>query len=69
MTGPNKMLRAFRAWWEMNGQHAPGGNTNYEIWVAGWKAAEEEWHRIWHRDTGIPCDGTSPYCPKARKTA
>jgi hypothetical protein len=21
------------------------------------------WHRKWHQDTGIPCDGSRPFCP------
>jgi peptidyl-tRNA hydrolase len=25
---------------------------------------EDKWHRRWHRDTGIPCDGSREYCPQ-----
>ena len=25
---------------------------------------EDKWHRRWHRDTGIPCDGSKECCPK-----
>jgi hypothetical protein len=31
------------------------------------KVQEEEevwWHKRWHQDTGIPCDGVSKYCPR-----
>lgn len=24
------------------------------------------WHKNWHRDTGIPCDGTMEVCKRAR---
>ena len=27
------------------------------------KRERDWWHRKWHQDTGIPCDGTEGYCP------
>jgi len=28
---------------------------------------EDWWHKEWHQATGIPCDGTSEYCPLTRR--
>jgi hypothetical protein len=25
------------------------------------------WHRKWHQDTGIPCDGSREFCPLAMR--
>jgi hypothetical protein len=30
---------------------------------AGLSEETNWWHKRWHQDTGIPCDGTSEYCP------
>jgi hypothetical protein len=27
------------------------------------KDERDWWHKRWHWDTGIPCDGSSSYCP------
>jgi hypothetical protein len=59
------ILKAYNQWWKRKGQHSIGGNTNYEVWAASWRTAEDEWHRLWHRDMGIPCDETE-YCPLVR---
>jgi hypothetical protein len=31
------------------------------------KDEQEWWHKRWHWDTGIPCDGSSSYCPLAAR--
>lgn len=36
----------------------------YESHIAAGLSEEADWwHKRWHTDTGIPCDGTSAYCP------
>lgn len=31
------------------------------------RAEQGWWHRKWHQDTGIPCDGGSEYCPMSQR--
>jgi hypothetical protein len=41
---------------------------DYESHIeAGLSEETDWWHKRWHFDLGIPCDGTLEYCPLAKR--